>query len=264
MRVNKLLAVLLAALVAGAMVAPAAAWSDTATSESVEMTVEVNDEWTTVTVEQSGSAVAGADVTVDSLATADVEAEGEYRTDAEGTVRLPTPDADATASVEIESENIHAAGTLTLEAYDGEERRYTVEVEAEGSVDAESETSAESDENGTEAESETSAESEGEASATAESDDADEGDEQDDEQERDGNDGDEGDDAREDEQDSEGSLWVSIMTNASSFSEVTLTVLQTVYSLTVDGSVEAGAEAGLLASADNSSELGVSADGEAE
>lgn len=140
MRVNKLIAVLLAALVAESMVTPAAAWSDTSGSQSVELMVEVNEEWTVVAVEHGGEAAAGADVTVDTLATADVGAEGEYQADAEGTVRVLTPDADATATVEVESDNLYAAGTVTLQASDGEERTYTVEIEAEG--DLESETSA--------------------------------------------------------------------------------------------------------------------------
>jgi hypothetical protein len=87
MRVNNVIAVLLAALVAGSMVAPAAAYSDTSGSQSVELTVEVNEDWTVVTVEHGGEAAAGADVAVDALATADAEAEGEYQADAEGTVR---------------------------------------------------------------------------------------------------------------------------------------------------------------------------------
>jgi len=148
MRVTQLIALALAALLVGSMLGPAAAGSTSDASETVELTIEVNEEWTTVTVERSGSAQANADVSVTAVGTADAEAEGEYESDSEGRVRLPTPDADQTVEFEVESDNVYASGVATLQAHHGLDYSYTVEVDAEAEASAEAEAEAGDDEDG--------------------------------------------------------------------------------------------------------------------
>lgn len=111
------LAVALAVMLAG--VAPAAATDcGCDDGDSLSIAVDQSGEHPVVTVTHNESAVANASVTVAATNNSSYAGDGEYTTDANGTVSLPAPEENVTVEVDATKGNASASTTVELLAAD--------------------------------------------------------------------------------------------------------------------------------------------------
>lgn len=108
------------AILFGAAVGPAVAAGESAANDTTDAPLSVSvgqAESVTVTVTANGSAVEEATVTVDTIdANATYAGTGEYTTDADGTVGLPTPNETVGVSVTATADNRTDWTTAILQA----------------------------------------------------------------------------------------------------------------------------------------------------
>jgi len=87
-------------------------------SDELDVVVAQNDDYeVTITVTENGTPVEGANVTVDSRAVVTVyDGEGEYVTDANGTVNLPAPEDDIKVDITVSYNNSTVTRAVELNA----------------------------------------------------------------------------------------------------------------------------------------------------
>jgi len=100
----------------------ATAAAQTAGNDSVDISVTQDGEEPTVSVTDNGTGVANATVAVEALDNGSYDGVGEYTTDENGTVELPTPEENATVEATTTVDNVTVSTTADLTVTTEEEK----------------------------------------------------------------------------------------------------------------------------------------------